>query len=481
MRALLDASSQRIIKILEIMAVHEGWITLSDLSAALEASERTVAGDLSMLKKQWGEKLNIESSRKNGVRLRNQNTASIGLVFADLFNQSTALRWLQELLFYPNNSLEFYEKKLFTSRSTLIRLLPKINGFLSDRGMEIQCQNNSYQLFGKDEQYLRDFCACFVLELHGANLKDYDVTIDLKIILDVLLPALEKNLDPPKFAWFMKDDISIIYMIMFYLISLVREDQGYHMHSDYPVENEMDAQNSTRIQEFFPNINTDNLRPIHQYIVNQFDGWSSDAENALVASEAEAFLKRTFAIIPVSPDENKRYMLRFVLETLYLRAKARPYKTSALFDRIYYFSLSLKRANPALYQVLQENAEIFFRNVKLEETCDASDIMFWLCLTCPELCRFSKTKSALLIDDFGRAHAEFLVKVLSDFFNKSDFEFLKIDTAPYPDVLTSDMPESYDMLITTIPDLPVRNRQIFLISDYPSYNDLCAIYKAVMD
>lgn len=376
MRELLDASSQRIIKILEVLAGHEGWITLSDLASAVDASERTIAGDISTLKKQWGSKLSIESSKKNGVRLLNQNAASIGLVFTDLFNQSVALCWIKELLFYPNKAMDFYEKKLFASRSTLIRLLPKINSFLSSRGMKIQCQNNKYQFLGEDEQYLRDFSASFLLELYGLNLQDYDITIDLKAIQDLLLSALKKNLDPPKLAWAIKDDISITYQIMFYLVSLVREEQGYAIHSDYPVENEIDMKNLTCIQKYFPNLGIDNLRPMHQHIFSQYNGWTSDAENTLVTREAEAFLKRIFAVIPVSPNEDKLYLLQFILKSLYLTAKSRTYKTSVLFDRIYYFSLSLSRTNQTLYQVMKENIKIFLQNVGLERSSGTSDIMF---------------------------------------------------------------------------------------------------------
>lgn len=480
-RELLDVSSQRIIRILEVLAIQEGWITLSELSSAVDASERTIAEDISALKRHWGRKLNIESSRKYGVRLLNQNAASIGLVFTDLFNQSVALGWLKELLFHPNNSIEFYENKLFASRSTLIRLLPKMNRFLSDRGMKIQYQNNKYQLLGKDEHYLRDFSASFILELYGLNPQNYDIPIDLKVIQDLFLSALEKNLDPAKLAWIINDDISIAYLIMFYFVSLVREDQGYIVHSDYPVESEIDSQNLSCLQIYFPNLNIDNLRPIHHYIFNQFNGWDSDAEKVLVMREAEAFLTQIFAIIPVLLDEEKLCMLRFFLESLYLKAKFRPYNTSVLFNRIYYFSLSLKRTNQPLYQVLQENTKAFLKNVNLKVTSNTSDVIFWLCLACPELCGFSRKRSALLIYDFGKAHAEFLVKFLSTFFDKGNFDSLQIDIASYPDALTLAMPENYDILITTIPDLPVSNQQIFLINDYPSYNDLCAIYQGVMN
>lgn len=418
MRELLDASSQRIIKILEVLSAHKGWTTLSDLSLAVKSSERTIAEDLSRLKKQWGSKLNIESSKKNGVRLLNQNAASIGLVFADLFNHSVALCWIKELLFHPNNPMEFYESKLFASRSTLTRLLPKINRFLSSRGMKIQYQNKQYQFLGKDEQYLRDFSASFLLEMYGLNLDKYDISVDLKVIYNLISSALVKNLDSRELAWAINDDVSISYQIMFYLISIVREEQGYLVPSDYPVENEIDAKDLVFLQRSFPRLKIDHLRPIHEFMFNQHNGWASNEERNLVDLEAKSFFQRMFSAIPISVDEDSLYLMVFTFKSVYLNAKLRPHKTSTLFDRIYYFSLSLKHTNFLLYQIVESNLKIFSQHVHFKMSSRISDLLFWMCLICPELYQFSKSKTALLIDDFGRPHAKFLAKVLSDFLSQ---------------------------------------------------------------
>ena len=100
MRELLDASSQRIIGILEVLSVQKGWITLTELADHVEASERTVSADLSVLRRRWGQKLRIEISTKNGIRMGNQSTGILGSVLLDLFNDSMALNWLKEILLH---------------------------------------------------------------------------------------------------------------------------------------------------------------------------------------------------------------------------------------------------------------------------------------------------------------------------------------------------------------------------------------------
>lgn len=364
------------IKILETLAIHNSWITLSDLALMIGASERTVAQDISNLRKRWGESLNIEISRKNGLILHNKNSACIGGVFTDLFNDSTALLWIKELLFHPNMPMEFYETKLFSSRSTLMRLLTKINHFLSDRGLEIQCSNNSYQFIGKSEQYLRDFSASFLLELYGLNLQNYDITLDLNVLGEIIIYSISQYLEPMELSWILSDDISLTYWLMLYIISLVRENQGYTEICDYPVEKEIDSLKLAYIQEHFPNITLDNLRPIHQFVYNLFCGWSSDSERTLVIHESEAFSQRLLLVIPVSPNEKTWYLMNFMLRSLYLSKKYRSIKTSTLFDRIYYFSLSLKRSNILLYNAVEDNLKLFSQNVHLDISSNVADGLF---------------------------------------------------------------------------------------------------------
>lgn len=479
MRKLLDASAQRMIKILETFVIHNGWITFSELSSIIGASERTIAYDISNLQKRWGESLNIEVSRKNGVIIHNRNSASIGRVFTDLFNDSTALLWIKELLFQPNMPIEFYENKLFSSRSTLMRLMTKINHFLLDRGMSVQCNNNRYQLIGKNEHSLRIFSAGFLLELYGLNLQNYDITIDLNVIGEIIISSISLNLEPMELSWVLSDDISITYWLMIYIISLVRENQGYSIICDYPVEKEIDTKKLAYLQEHFPNITIENLRPIHQMVFNSYCGWDSDNEKALVIHESKEFFQRLFSIIPVTPNETTQSLLNFMLRSLYLSNKYRPIKTSTLFDRLYYFSLSLKRSNTLLYTIVEDNLKLFSQKVHIDMNSIITDTIFWLCMVCPELSQFSQPKKALLIADFGMSHANFLADTLSNFFNSRSIDSLQINIVHFPNDLTSEVAEKYDIIITTISNLQIQHDNIYLINDYPSYKDFMDIYLAL--
>jgi hypothetical protein len=476
LRKLLDASSQRMIKILEILLSHQGWTTLSYLSGAIKSSERTVASDISELKKNWGDKLNLEISKKSGVRLHNQNIASISLVFKDLFNDSVALHWLRELLFHPNHSIEFYENRLYVSRSTLMRLLPKINRFLHSRGMSIEHNYNRFELLGKDEQYLRDFSASFLLELYGLDPNQFDVPVNLGIIHELILTLAKKSMDEKQFLWFMKDDIAVIYQMMLYLVSLLREHQGYELSCAFPIESDFYSKYFSQLKEYFPNIEKKNLQPLHYYLHQLFNGWDTNAEKELITKESDIYLENISAVASIAPDEDTKHLLRFAIQSVYLNAKLRPISTSVLFDRILYFSRSLKQANPRLYQVAYEGLKNMSTRIDIDMSVRISDVLFWMCLTCPELCRTSHRKTALLIVDFGSPHAQFIASLISDFCNKSNIDNLEIEIATVLTLAGTTNLDNYDMMITTIPNLPVLHPHTVLINDYPSSHNLFEIY-----
>lgn len=479
MRALLDTSSQRVIKILEILLFHEGWMSLAELSEQVGASERSVSQDISSLQQRWGSKLNLESKRNVGYRLLNQNSNSVSQVFMELFNKSVPLRWIREILFHPNMSIDYYEEELLISRSTLFRQLPKINKFLTAYGMELHYEKNNCQLLSKDEAYLRDFCASFILELNGLDLADYDVHLDISLIYRIMYQALAKNLEPAQFAWLQKDDVTLVYAVMYYLISLIRENQGYHIPSTYSIEGEIDEESFLYLKRFYPQIKKACLRPIHEQINNMWNGWDSEEEKTRVRTAGLHFAETILAKTGLQVDAEKFYLMQFVPTSVYLKSKTRSYKTSSLFDRIAYFAKSLEQTNPALFQIIDSCACAFFQEVNNQDSFMNYTIVFWICEVCPELYQYSAPKTALLVNNFGRAHTDFLANTLENFFNRGGLVNLKIEREEYSAALAKAPSSNFDFVITTIPDLSVEGKTVFLIHDYPNANDLHAIYQAL--
>ncbi len=480
MRNLLDLSTQRLIRLLEALASQEDWMTTGELSSLIGASERTISEDIDVLSKRWGQYLDIETSTKKGVKIRNQSTSVLGKILVDIFNESTALRFLEEILFFPHNGTEFYEDRLFVSRSTLTRLLPRINKYLSKRGMSAVRRNNSYQLVAEDEQRLRDFFAGFLIELNGIDLSGFSADFDLGVPHAVIRRIYSRSLNGQEFDFAVNDELSKLFNGVFYFVSLLRENQGYNVSSAYDIEGEIEDGELSYFRGLFPNISADNLRPIHKFIRDQISGWTSEEERALVQRETAVFFENIFREIAHAPCGDTARHLHLVIYLLYFAAKNRPYKTSELFDRIHYFTLSVKKCNEPFYRLVEKNLAALSERIGLDMTPRLQDVIFWMFLAFPGFGDFSPAKTALVVSDFGFRHAGFLADSISMFFNsKSASPVIKVTPARFagdPLLLNA---EGYDFIITTVPGIAAPGKKVILVNDYPTRQNMCEIYESL--
>ena len=177
----------------------------------------------------------------------------------------------------------------------------------------------------------------------------------------------------------------------------------------------------------------------------------------------------------------KRFSNNFVflgncILTLYLVTKYRPYGTSALFDRVYYFSILLKKQNSHVYKLIEDNLSIVSANIHMDLSPRLADLIFWMCLLYPDLTKLKLNKTALVVSDFGIQHANFLAQFIAC---RENSAMLEASVARYQDILNSNIYEKYDMIITTIPDLPITHKCIVIVNDYPTVENMCEIYKEI--
>lgn len=480
MRKLLDMSSQRIIKILDTVFINNHWITISELSKIIGASKRTVSEDIHIIKTRWGASINIEISPKKGIIAHNINAATLSNIYTDIFNESTALLWLKEILFNPNKNIEFYSNKLFVSESTLIRLLPTINHFLAKNSFELQKKLNRYSIVSKNEQNLRQFYACFLIELYGINLKN--IIFDINTTLKIVKRTIENNIDLQYKSLVSDDFFSLIYYTMFYYISLIRENHGYSLPSDYAIDTEITSDELSGLINSFPNISKQNIKPIHEFIAKQTSWnssscWDTFEEKSFILHEIDLFFDRTFSSMNYSPNKSTYNLLQYILISAYITEKNRQIETSMLFDRTYYFSLSLKLHNKALYELIDKNLSILSKNINCK--ISINNVLYWMCLYCPEVNKPTTQKTSLIISDLGMQHSIFLSDYISEYINNSYSKNIKTTTASLSDISAIPVRTKYDIIITTIPNLPISDDNIVLINDYPSQEDLFAIYKLI--
>lgn len=479
LRELLDGSAQRIIRILETLLEEDGSMTLDRLALTLNASQRTLADDLNLLQDRWGNLLHLEVTRKNGISLHNHNISAIGVVCRDLFNESVGLRWLRELLFHPRQTMETYEKRLFVSNSTLRRLLPRIQNVLSQKGMTIAQENGKYWFEGTNEQNLRDFAASFLLELNGLDLSNFDVSMDLDVLESIIRSLQERNTDPQHHETLAQDDVVLAYQMMFYLISLVRERTGFNVPSTYPAVNELTSQQLNCLAKFFPDVRPAQLAPIHEHLRSFFHAFPDPKEQAYVQDVIETFLSGLLRDLRLTPPPPIRTRLSFIMHSILCNLKMRPYKTSELFDRIWYFSENIQRQNPFLYDTTHHHLELAACRLNLDLPLRIADVLFWICLTYPDITAAAPPLRILLLNDLGNKHARFL-ETLVRFQLKNRSSEIIIDANPSKLHLNPDDCMSYDLVLSTCPEPPPHPRCLIL-SDYPLDSEWHALHSLLRE
>lgn len=481
MRNLLDRLSQRIIKILDILVTHEDWITISELAELSDASVRTISEDIGIIRRRWGEELNIEVSQKRGIKMNNQSVAAIGHVFMHLFNDSTTLKWFQEIFFFPGNSIDFYAQRIHVSRSTLMRVFPDMNDYFKTIGIEIKRTSNQYTVIGNNETHIRQLFTCYMLEFQGLELKKWDCNVDLNLVKKTIQHILTKTFETKEFSFVFSSDIVLAHYIMHYFVSLIRENQGFHdvnynNNMSYPIT-PIDDEDLACLRLLFPNITAASIHPIHGFILSQFIGWDSLEEKLLVEFQASLFYKRLFTSMPLAPKEEVRKKLEFILRSLYLTQKLNPFLNLTLFNRIRYFSMTLKKHNHSLFQCFEINLSIFSKKTGINMLTCIDYLLYWNILALPEFNLYHKTMRLLVISDFSLNHGPFIARHLKQYM-EIDIPDLTIDVGAFPEILKQRDFDRYHIIITTIPNLSIDHNNIVVINDYLTERNMFELYRA---
>ena len=121
MRNLLDTSTKRRLEIIEQLNLNSKWISSNDLAKKNNASLRTINSDIQYLKENAEDFFTIETSKKNGVRLKARPNSDISLIYNRVIKSSDAFNLLEKIFFNPNVLIENWDEEMFISESSLYR------------------------------------------------------------------------------------------------------------------------------------------------------------------------------------------------------------------------------------------------------------------------------------------------------------------------------------------------------------------------
>lgn len=486
MRRLLDISSQRIIKILELFALREQSLTFKEIAKSVKASVRTVHDDIAFIRERWGDRLVVDVSAKSGVSIKSCSIYTLETICKEIFNESQPLLLFQGVFFYPFKNAVFHESNVFASHSTLARMILKFNGKRhDDTGVRIVKNKEGYYLHAPDEQQFRRLCAWFSLEIRGLErsmfeqwLKDNEIDLSgdyMSQVLRELNPHYDRLLS----------EHSRIYDAIFFLVSMLREMQGFHAQS-FPPEFEEEISDSTLnlVRKKFPAATKNTLKAIcaglkmHHRDIRTCKEWNN------IRIHFDEFLTNSLKIIDLPPDESWLEEGYTVLGGAYNLGVFFNMKASTLFNRVEYFASLFKSRNKDVYDYLYRQTELLSAKLGVNLTESFHNILFWLCVRHPDFSGVAIKKRLLVIGDFSERHTGFIADIIEETINGAKTR--KVETIPYYLHSGQPLPEPdrYDLVASTVPNIAsmlpdLKKTNIIVLNDYPSEENISEIKLAI--
>ena len=495
MITLLPETDQRRLGILHLLSRQIEWLTVEEIASQIGASERTVQSDLNYMKNEWGTVLPIEVSLKNGVRLSSHSSAAMQAVTVAMFQRSVAVQFLQEVILYPDQGLEFYRSRLFVSRSTLIRILPTINSNLAEAGACIRQIGTRFRLVAKNEQTIRKLLAEFYLELNPEIMMrrrqdgDYflpgaSLPIDRIRLFDFVQRYIWQNVPSERADLFCLDDAVLAMVTSFVLVSLLRENQGFHAKDAGTLRGNLDDQDFHYLQQVFPALERQYLTPVLCLLEQILLEPDSAEEAELLHREVTRFYQSLFEQLHLTCDSETQLQLDRVLVMMYSYRKLLPIALSHFPRRLQFLASALEQDHPALHQVFRAALQTFSERTRVDMSPMLSNLIVKVCYRFPNIARATIPKRVLVVSDSGRIHAEFLASFFKSLFNGLDFSTIEVtafDLEEYSASSSQSLAQQYDILVTTL--LPLPNVRLFetviQIEDLPSRESLTAFSKAL--
>lgn len=494
---LLDETDQRRIHLLEVLTKQPGWITIGELARLVDASERTIHSDLIYLKNKWENALQIDISLKNGVRMDCQSAALLHKIQVDIFKSGVAPRFLRDLFFFPHQNEEFYTRKLFISKSTFVRMIPKINAYLTPLGLAIERNELCYCLRANDELELRKLLAMMYLELNPplSQLPGLKVEwpvpgarkpVSFSRLYDIVSSLLRQTPNHESVSLVLKDTLALPQMVSFYFVSILREQQGFTItrRGQRPVVVQASEQDVSYLHECFPSVQPQQLHTIHTQLLKPFLPPDDSAADARLETEAALFYQRVFEKLHVScPPETLRQLV-LTLKILYAYVLLYPVSIDGYLRRINGFVISMQTAHPKLYDAFTDSLTVFNRSTGKDLTASLPDLMLHSCFLFPALGMASPLHRVFIVSDSGIEHASFIASVIQSAMNNSSYETVQVTPVSYASAIDPAFTASLtkeDIFITTTPELLqlAPNSNTILFQDFPSLKNLYQLYDAI--
>ena len=486
MRDILEKYEQRKLNIIEILYFSDDWVTISSLSKKLRCAERTIKQDIFSLKELVTADY-LQTSRK-GIRLFLPSHMSIEMIYRTILKESTNFNLLESLFHDETKTLEQMAELLYTSPTTLVRTIKKIN--LSLKDFSLQIQTKPCRLVGP-ESNIRSFYICYFRESY-THLEWPYPTIDKKVFENFLIVAAKFIRTQLNFSDFER----VKHWIA---VSLIRTQKGHYVEirenklSKYipdltkfrlilkPLENKMNISFQPQfIEQVFAVFLNNSYAFSYESLV---EASKTDPETntslSLLSNLLESLSKQVGVPIP-----NKEHLLLdlYNLSKLVSRPNKQMRKvTHILFDQKDFFVRSLEEDIPDFIYLAkkkingyQKKMDLIFSEHSRNELIYTL-IIHWDNLLI-ELHRQRKKVKLLVISTYDLEHA----KMIRDIIDIHYHDDVEAEIYLEPRLSLKQLKKlDYNVLISTTSFDPIPNKKIICIQNIPTEQNLKEIKSAI--
>lgn len=228
MWTLVSEKERRKYKIIEKLLQETKPTTIRELAEFSSSSQRGISYELKELKLRL-EHLNgnIQSSSA-GVTLYLPNHVGLDYFQRMVFDESPGFAIIEKIFFNENLNTEELMRDLFISRTTLFRLISKLDTLLKSYGLHLK--TNPYKIVG-DEMVIRNFYTTYFKERYGIQEWPFsNVNFDF---LEQIMVVEKQHLDIPD------GPFNHHYYRILFAVSITRVMNGYSVPSSYKLPEQL--------------------------------------------------------------------------------------------------------------------------------------------------------------------------------------------------------------------------------------------------
>lgn len=471
---ILDTSSQRLLKILNLLLKKESWLTIEYLSIKLGVSEKTIHDDLILIQENWSSTVGLEFINSHKVRANKLSISIFLHLQSIILLQSIPIKFLNSIIYYPNKNLIFHSEHLHLSLSTFYRHLPKINNYLKNFDIEIQNNQSFFSLTSSNELGLRHFVTTFFLEISD-NSPEIFISKEIRYFLKNRIKRLYKKNNETL------SNEQISFLTVLYFVSIHRELQGFplkHLSVYNGIHSEFSNEENNLLNDNKFTLSVETMKKIEGSLLILNSNYNRHSDKQIISILSYS-LDQLLNLLELNvPIENYNKLLN-QLENIYLNETciSIPYYLS--YSRFSLFTYNLEKENPSVIQIIQDFINEITLLTKISFVNYSDFIIYNLAIYFPEIISEKEFSTILIISKYSKQHAEFLLSVIESEIIINPMKIKNIQCIYITDV--NDLILNQNQLIISNSKALTNRKNGLHISDYPTDNDIYQIKKRLLN